>query len=432
MEELRRFARPGNSRQVQRVGLPLGAVLISAALGLLIAFVWLSPSSRETIDLAIYLVASGIISIAILEVVLRSSHLLPALRFRPKLLVAWGAGLVITLANTIAIAYLMFVNADHDLPLLIAIVVFAGLLGLYSGYSIAGSLSAGLRTLTDSAEKVASGDLAVRVPVESNDELGELAYAFNQMASTLEEAANNQVRLEEGRKQLTAAISHDLRTPLASARVMLEALIDGVVDSREESDDYHRRLLTEVKTLSALVDDLFQLSLLDVGALRLDIQLTPLQELVVDTIEGMRPQAERKGLRLDANIASDLDPLPIDGARMRRVLMNLIQNAIRHTPEDGSVAVTANDLGDEIEFSVRDTGEGIAGEDVPRIWNRFVRLDDARERSADGSARSGLGLAIAKAIVETHGGTISVDSKPGIGSVFSVRLPKYNMAQRAP
>ena len=411
--------------------MPLAAVLISSALGLIIAYVWLSPTSRETMDLAFYLVASGIVSIAVLEVALRSSRVLPALRFRPKLLVAWGAGLVITLANTIAISYLMFVSADHDLPLLIAIVVFAGLLGLYSGYSIAGRLSESLKILTDSAEKVAAGDLSVRVPVTSNDELGELADAFNQMAAALEEAAINQVRLEEGRKQLTAAISHDLRTPLASARVMLEALIDGVVDSRDETDDYHRRLLTEVMNLSGLVDDLFQLSLLDVGALRLDIKLTPLQELVIDTIEGMRPQAERKGLSLDASIAPDLDPVPIDGARIRRVLMNLIQNAIRHTPEDGSVAVVASDLGDEVELAVRDTGEGISSEDVPRIWNRFVRLDDARGRSADGSTRSGLGLAIAKAIVETHGGTISVDSQLGVGSVFSVRLPKYHGTQHA-
>ena len=149
---------------------------------------------------------------------------------------------------------------------------------------------------------------------------------------------------------------------------------------------------------------------------------------MVDTIEGMRPQAERKGLSLDASVAADIDPLPIDGARIRRVLMNLIQNAIRHTPEDGAVAVVANDLGDEVELEVRDTGEGIAGEDVPRIWNRFVRLDDARKRSADGSTRSGLGLAIAKAIVETHGGTISVASRPGVGSVFSVRLPKSRQA----
>ena len=431
MQELRNFAGHASAVKMRRIGLPLGAVLISAALGLIIAYVWLSPTSRETIDLAFYLVASGVVSIAILEVALRSSRVLPALRFRPKLLVAWGAGLVITLANTIAIAYLMFVNADHDLPLLIAIVAFAGLLGLYSGYRIAGRLSESLRILTESAEKVAAGDLSVRVPITSNDELGELGYAFNQMAATLEEAASNQVRLEEGRKQLTAAISHDLRTPLASARVMLEALIDGVVDSRDETEDYHRRLLTEVKNLSGLVDDLFQLSLLDVGALRLDIQLTPLQELVVDTIEGMRPQAERKGLSLDASVAADIDPLPIDGARIRRVLMNLIQNAIRHTPEDGSVAVVANDLGDEVELEVRDTGEGISSEDMPRIWNRFVRLDDARERSADGSTRSGLGLAIAKAIVETHGGTISVDSRLGVGSVFSVRLPKYRGTQHA-
>ena len=405
-----------------------GAIGVSLALGVTIALLLLSPTSRETLELSAYLAVSGLASLALVEIALRRTHFLAVLRLRPKMLVASGLGLLITLANTIALAILMFVNAEHDLPMLISILAFAGGLGVYTGYRLAGESARSLGALAHGASRVAAGELSVRIPVESKDEVGELSEAFNEMAASLEEAMVRHIQLEEGRKQLTAAVSHDLRTPLSSARAMLEALADGVVDTPEERADYHRRMLNEIKILSELVDDLFDLSLLDVGAMRLDLQPTPLQDLVLETIESMRPAADRKRLTLKSRIGEDLQPVLVDPVRMRRVMMNLVQNAIRHTPADGTVAVEADDMGEEVVLEVRDTGEGIAQRDLPRIWTRFFRPEDARGRDADGSARSGLGLAIAKAIVEIHGGVISVESEVGEGSVFRVRLPKPGYA----
>lgn len=406
----------------------LGAIVVSLALGVTIAWLLLSPTSRETLELSAYLGVSGLASLAFVEIALRRTRFFAGLRLRPKMLVASGMGLAITLVNTIALAVLMFVNAEHDLPMLISILAFAGGLGIYTGYRLAGHSARSLGALAEGAGRIAAGELSVRIPVESNDEVGELSEAFNEMATSLEEAMARHVQLEEGRKQLTAAVSHDLRTPLSSARAMLEALADGVVDTPEEQADYHRRMLNEIKILSELVDDLFDLSLLDVGAMRLDLRPTPLQDLVLETIESMRPAADRKRLTLKSRIGEDLQPVLVDPVRMRRVMMNLVQNAIRHTPADGTVAVEADDMGDEVVLEVRDTGEGIARRDLPRIWTRFFRPEDARGRDADGSARSGLGLAIAKAIVEIHGGVISVESEVGEGSVFRVRLPKPGYA----
>ncbi len=355
----------------------------------------------------------------------KSCQVPTAFRLRPQLMMAFGIGLAVAFANTLALAVFMFVSADHDLPLLVAILAFAGALALFAAYRLAGRIAESLAQLADGARRISAGEFAMRVPVTSHDEIGEVSRAFNDMAASLEEAARRQVQLEEGRKQLTAAVSHDLRTPLASARAMLEALADDVVTDPEERRSYHRRSLNEIKNLSALVDDLFQLSLLDVGALRLDLRPTPLQQLVMDTVDGMKPAASRKGLRLDARVDAEIGQLMIDEARMRRVLMNLLQNAIRHTPADGSVMVSAVDDGELVRVEVSDTGDGVAPEDLSRIWTRFFRSDPARGRDPAGPAQSGLGLAIAKAIVETHGGEISAMSEPGHGSVFRFTLPKH-------
>ncbi|MFW6195175.1 MAG: sensor histidine kinase [Chloroflexota bacterium] len=390
----------------------------------MVTLILLSPGRDDAVELAIYMVTSVAASLLVLELALRDRRLLTRFRLRPKLMLAFGVALVVVLANTLALAALMFVSMDHDLPLLIAIQVFSGALALLVAYRLAGHISHSLADLSNRARLVSSGDYATRLPVTSDDEVGDVSRSFNEMAASLEEAARRQVQLEEGRKALTAAVSHDLRTPLASARAMLEALADEVVTDPKEQQEYYRRTLNEVKELGALVDDLFQLSLLDVGALRLDVRPTPLQSLVLETVEGMQSAASRKGLNLESRVDDDMAPVSIDPLRMRRVLVNLVQNAIRHTPADGSVVVEAVDHGDSVRVEIRDSGEGISAEDVPRIWTRFFSSDPSRTRVGEGPARSGLGLAIAKAIVETHGGDISVSSRPGHGAVFRFTLPR--------
>ena len=408
--------------------LALGIAASSVGVALLITYLSMAPPAGELLELAAALGIGAVVSLVLIELASRDRGPVARMRLRPRLAIAAVTGLAIALINVLALALFMFVSADHDLPLLVAALAFSGMLGAFAGWRVAGVVSSSLVAMSSMAGLVAAGEFGARVDTGGGGEVEALAKSLNEMASSLEEASRRQVQLEEGRKQMTAAVSHDLRTPLASARVMLEALSDGVVTDEAERSEYVRRSLVEIKNLSGLVDDLFQLSLLDIGAMRLDVKPTPLQQLVLDTVHAFEPSAGRKGLKLNARLSEALGEVMVDEARIRRVLMNLLQNAIRHTPPDGTVTVEAVDQGDSVRVEVRDTGEGIAPEDLPRIWNRFFRADTSRTKDAEGMSRSGLGLAIARAIVETHGGRIWATSEPGRGASFRFTLPKHRPA----
>ena len=222
------------------------------------------------------------------------------------------------------------------------------------------------------------------------------------MATQLELSAGMREETEHARRDLIAAVSHDLRTPLASLRALAEALRDGVVDDPEGVQRYLGLMVGETERLDRLINDLFELSRLESGALRLDLAPSPVQDLVSEVLERMTAQAGQKGLRLVGEVVGEPLPVLIDSQQFTRALLNLIQNAIRHTPADGSVVVGARCVGTTVELEVRDTGEGIEVDDLPRIFDRFYRGDPARTREAG----AGLGLAIARGIVEAHGGMI--------------------------
>ena len=261
---------------------------------------------------------------------------------RVALVGAFMVVLAVGFANTLFLSFFMFVNMSHDLPLLAATLVFAGAVGIYMADRLAAGIARSLSRLATAARSISSGNMSARVEVSGAGELRDVAVAFNEMAQNLDAAVRRQVELEEGRKELVAAISHDLRTPLPSARAMLEAIIDGVVDEEAERRDYMGRINREIGILSSLVDDLFQLSLLDAGALRLDIEPTPLQKLVLEAVRGMEPAARLKGLSIKTDVAG-VGPVMADGPRLQRVLMNLLQNAVRHMPADGSDTVRAHE-----------------------------------------------------------------------------------------
>lgn len=399
------------------------AVGISISIGVGLTFALLTPDMGESTSLFFYLLAGSLASVILVETALRQGYSSGRISLRPALIAAFLLVILVGLANTLFLSFFMFVNVSHDLPMLAAILAFAGAVGVYMADRLADGLSRSLTRLATAARAITSGDMSARVEVSGAGELKDVAIAFNDMAQNLDDAVTRQVALEEERKQLVAAISHDLRTPLASARAMLEAVIDGVVDDPEEQGDYLNRINREVGVLSSLVDDLFQLSLLDAGALRLDLEPTPIQQLVLDAVRGMEPAARLKGLSIETNV-SGVGPVLADGLRLQRVLMNLIQNAIRHTPADGSVTVSAHERTDDIVVEVVDTGSGIDPADLPKIWNPFFRPEASRSRGDDGTARSGLGLAITRAIVETHGGEITASSTPGHGSRFRFTLPR--------
>jgi signal transduction histidine kinase len=283
-------------------------------------------------------------------------------------------------------------------------------LALVLGILLARNLTRPIRELIAATRVVAKGDLGHQVTVRSKDELGELATSFNQMSADL-------ARASKLRRQMTADIAHDLRTPLSIILGYTEALDDGKMRGTPE---IYTVMHNEAQQLSRLVDDLRTLSLADAGELKLMLQEIAPQELLKRTASAHQAQAEQQQINLEVNVAPDLPIIKVDTERMAQVLHNLISNALQYTPEGGQIVLSATADDHAIYLQVRDTGEGIAPEDLPYIFNRFYRADQSRRQQ---TGESGLGLAIARSLVEAHGAAISVESTPGQGSVFTLRFP---------
>jgi two-component system sensor histidine kinase BaeS len=268
-----------------------------------------------------------------------------------------------------------------------------------------------LETLTRAVRRMGTGDLGQRVPEEGSAETIELARSFNAMAANL--AASQALR-----QQLVADVAHELRTPLANIRGYLEAIEDGIVSADEAT---LRILREEAAQLNALVDDLQELAQAEAGELRLARVAVPPRELIERAAEAARPRAVERAVALVGEAAPELPLVAVDLQRIGQVLQNLLTNALRHTPAGGQVTVSATSApGGRVALAVADTGSGIAPEDLPRIFERFYRADSSRSRATGGS---GLGLTIARRLVEAHGGSIEVESALGVGSRFTVLLP---------
>jgi signal transduction histidine kinase len=298
---------------------------------------------------------------------------------------------------------------------------FAGGIAMILGYFLSSTVTERINLLKGAAQRLAQGELQTRVPVSGRDEVSALAAAFNQMAEQLQAADRKQRELESLRRDLIAWVGHDLQTPLTSMRAILEALADGVVD---EPDMVKRYLLTaqrDVMSLSALIDDLFQLSQLDAGGFPLHRAPASLSDLVSDTLESFSQLARQQGITLEGQVESDVDPVFMDTQAIGRVFNNLISNALRHTLPQGRVSVWVRRGGSGVDVTVSDTGEGIRAQDLPHIFERFYRGDASRSRARGSGA--GLGLAIARGIVRAHGGDIQVQSESGKGTQFTFHLP---------
>ena len=261
------------------------------------------------------------------------------------------------------------------------------------------------------ADAVAAGDLSVRVEADARGEFGRLAQSFNRMAEELE-------RADQQRRNLTADVAHELRTPLHLIQGNLEGILDGVY---EPTTEHISATLDETRLLARLVDDLRTLSLAETGQLPLTMEPLEVAELLADVGTSFSGQADAADIRLCIEVADGLPTVIGDIGRLDQVLGNLVANSLRHTGPGGTITLCAEPEGDQICIMVRDTGEGIRAEDLPFIFDRFWRGDRARSR-ADG-AGSGLGLVIARYLVQAHGGRIDVESRPGQGATFTVHLP---------
>ena len=269
-----------------------------------------------------------------------------------------------------------------------------------------------VKALTSAAKRLGRGDFSQRVQVKDRSELGELASTFNSMADDLE-------RAEQLRRNMVADIAHELRTPLSNVRGYLEAVRDGVIKPDAEAI---RSLEEEATLLSRLVDDLQELSLAEAGELKLVCQAQDIGDLIKQTLVGVETQAAEKGLKVSLDLPDKLPSVNIDSHRIGQVLRNLLENALSHTGKNGTIAVAVKQQAEWLEVSVTDTGEGIPTEDLPNIFERFYRVDKSRTRATGGT---GLGLTIARRLVEAHGGNIKAQSELGKGSRFTFTLPVY-------
>lgn len=396
-------------------------VLVAAIVGVsLVGWAVLGMPGSDVRDLIVFLTASGGGSFLAGYALLSTAPRLGLGGVRPRLMLAHMVVLIIAFANIVVTAWLMFIS-PHDLGLLGLLLAFSAVVAFAFAALTAEQVLRAVRQIAAAARELAGGKLGVRVAAEGPDELVRLARDFNAMSERLEASDRMRREMETARRHLFAAISHDLRTPLASIRAMVEAIDDGVVTDAETTQRYVRNVLGEVHRLSGLIDDLFELSRLDAGALTLHLEPGSLHDLVSDTLEAIQVQAIEKGLHLRGAVAGDLPPVMMDVARIQRVLMNLLQNAIRHTPPDGTILLEAREEPTAVRVDVVDSGEGVAPEDLPHIFERFYRGEKSRVRGQGGT---GLGLAIARGLVEAHGGRIWAQSAPGEGARFSFVLPK--------
>jgi len=267
-----------------------------------------------------------------------------------------------------------------------------------------------VKALAGVSRKFGKGDFSHRVDFKDKGEMGELGRSFNAMADDLE-------RNERLRRNMVADVAHELRTPLSNLRGYLEAISDGLVKPDEATVHF---LNEEVSSLSRLVDDLQELSLADAGELRMVFQPEDISRLIRETVTALQAEAAAKNLTMSASLPAALPEVNIDSHRIKQVLYNLLDNAVAHTGPEGRITVTAWQEEDRVYVSVADTGEGIPAEDLPLIFERFYRVDKSRTRSTGGT---GLGLTISRRLVEAHGGSIDVRSKPGQGATFTFSVP---------
>ena len=288
--------------------------------------------------------------------------------------------------------------------------VGTSLVALLLGIFLSRTFTRPIRELTDATHAVADGELGKQVTVRSKDEIGELASSFNKMSTDLARSSN-------ARKQMTADIAHELRTPLSLILGHAEAVHDGVLPPTKENFEIIR---DEAERLEHLVEDLRTLSLADAGKLSINRQEVSPQKLLNDIQATYAHIASQKDVKIQLHVASEIPMLDIDPSRMTQVLTNIFDNALRHTPEGGQIDLSAQQVDGSIQLSIQDSGPGIEGKDANRIFERFYRTDSARHRDDGGS---GLGLAIAKSIVEMHQGQIWAESEPGQGLKIIIRFP---------
>ncbi len=386
-----------------------------------LAFAGLAATVAAALAALGYGAAAGLTSLLILVplgiATVFAAHAIVAARARIGGLRRQFALLAAVAAAQLAIAVGVFVQlmfvSGHDAFFTVLVAAYAGVLGLWAGRLLGRRALVDVDAVRTTLEAVGQGRRDVSTNLAGRDELARLGADVDAMVTIL-------AGEERARRGLIAAVSHDLRTPITSLRLLVDAIEDDLVTDPAMRREYLGRISTNVHALSALIDDLFELSRLESGDIRWEMERVMLDELVAETIDAMRPHAEAGAVVVSAELAPRLAAAQANPEQIQRVLFNLLQNAIRHTPPDGSVVVRAA-LASEgaIEIEVADSGPGIAGDERAHVFEPFFRGGDGTARS-DGGA--GLGLAISRAIIEAHGGRIWLADAEA-GTCVRFRLP---------
>jgi signal transduction histidine kinase len=335
-----------------------------------------------------------------------------ALRLVPRLsLQVAGLALLsvsLPLGAVLLSGWVMFhMGADVKILTVAAVSALAAAL---AGLLLARSTGESLRGLVRAASAIGAGDFSARAPVTGSAELRTVAASFNTMAASVEE-------IFDARRELISWASHDLRTPVAAMQAMLEALGDGVAAPEE----YLPRLEEQVRGLSTMIDDLFELAAIDAGALTLHLTRMRIGDVVDSCVRAVDAQARAAGVRIDSRVDGTMPEIVAAPDKLERVLLNLLTNAIRHTPADGAIDVIVGRHLEGVQVAVEDTGEGFPPDGLERGFERFWRADESRGRTNGNGA--GLGLAIARGLVEAHGGSIWAEGRPGGGARVVFALP---------
>ncbi len=396
-------------------------ILIILALSLWAFYTLMNPPMTDMGLMAVFLTITAVISALAAYGAYRLGWLNRSPTIRLTLMGIYVLSGVLTFINIWMTAKLMFAS-PHDLILATILLLYASGIAIVIGYFFTSALTDRINQVENAAHSITGGELETRIPVTGQDEIAQLADTFNIMAAQLQAAADQQRQVEQLRRDLIAWVSHDLQTPLASIRAVVEALADGIVEDPDTSQRYLRTAQRDIASLSILIDDLFQMAQLDAGGLKLDLADNSLSDLISDTLESFSETAKNNGINLEGSVTPQVDPVWMDAQRIGRVLNNLVGNALRYTPSGGQVRVKGSLLGDIVLVEVNDSGEGIPAQDLPLIFDRFYRGEKSRSRTTGGA---GLGLAIARGIVEAHHGQINVESQPGEGTYFSFTLRKF-------
>lgn len=349
------------------------------------------------------------------------------MKLRSYLMVANAVSLVVILLS-LSVCYRYMLLEWNQVLLLGAVTGGAALASFIVHYLLTRPLTAAMATLSEEATRIAEGHFEAKVPVAGPAEFRQLARRFNQMSRELRASFERLHASEASRRELVANVSHDLRTPMASIQSFVEALEDDVISDKQTMDRYLQTIRLETKRLSDLIGELFELSRLQSGGGEWKPSPCHVDSLLVEALQGFSFQLEEKELEVRVLVPDTIAPVQVMAPEMKRVLSNLLHNAIAFSPPSGRLDIRAEALPGErfVRISVRDEGEGIAQQDQDRIFERFYRADGARTRKSGGA---GLGLAIARSIVERHGGSIGVESAPGRGSLFWFTMPTAPLRQ---